>query len=568
MASLREDGIDIGMPNEENNVGTAGRHDGTHFKSTQVAKALMGLFSKHGSEKQSPNLSSPRPDDATDEAFTESSTLEKGSEGDNHDTPVNAEAAQRQKNSSDSLRQRSTRPAQREGYELEPAPTSSRTRQELYLLKVGRGLMKYGAPTHRLEEYLNSTAQVLGLRIQSFYMPGIMIVSFNDENWRSTDVDIIRTTQELNLTKLYAVHGVYKEVIHEKTTLTDAIARLDEITNSKNQFSRWFRVLMYGVASACIGPVSYGARPIDLPIIFILGCLLGVMELILAYKSTLYAHVFEITAAIVTSFLARAFGSINLPGGHQFCFSALAQASLVLILPGFTVTNSALELQSKNIVSGAVRLVYGIIFVLFLAFGITIGTTIYGAIDSNASSATHCSNQWPFWWQIIFVPLFTLFYIIINQAPWRKMPAMILLTTAGWTVNHFSANFFKTNSQIANSLAALTAGIAANLYSRLGHGLAVALLNPAIFILVPGSLGAQGSLIAGVQSANEITRNNNTSVDPGTAATGTQVNTDVLRAGYAMVEIAIGITVGLSVSALVVYPMSWRKKGKGGLFSL
>lgn len=49
-------------------------------------------------------------------------------------------------------------------------------------------------------------------------------------------------------------------------------------------------------------------------------------------RNRLFSNVFEIVASIVISFLARAFGSIR--GGSLFCFSALAQAGIALILPG------------------------------------------------------------------------------------------------------------------------------------------------------------------------------------------------------------------------------------------
>lgn len=54
-----------------------------------------------------------------------------------------------------------------------------------------------------------------------------------------------------------------------------------------------------------------------------------------AQKSSLYSNVFEISAAIVTSFLARAFGSI--PPRGLFCFSSLTASSIALILPGYIV---------------------------------------------------------------------------------------------------------------------------------------------------------------------------------------------------------------------------------------
>lgn len=233
-----------------------------------------------------------------------------------------------------------------------------------------------------------------------------------------------------------------------------------------------------------------------------------------------------------------------------------------MILPGFTITASGLALQSKNIVSGSVRMAYGIIYTLFLAFGITIGTTIYGAIDSTATSTTECNTTWPFWWQAIFVAPFTLCYIIINQGKWTKTPAMLILSLIGWLVNHFSSQRFAANAQIAQALGALTVGILANPCSRLELGLAVALLHPAIFIQVPGSLAASGSLISGLKSADQLTHNviagpgsGDATAGNGTgAAIGAQAHIAVLNAGYSMIEISIGITVGLSVSALVVYP--------------
>lgn len=151
---------------------------------------------------------------------------------------------------------------------------------------------------------------------------------------------------------------------------------------------------------------------------------------------------------------------------------------------------------------------------------------------------------------------------------------MLILTLVGWLVNYFSAQHFAANIQIAQTLGAFTVGVLANLYSRLGHGLAVALLYPAIFIQVPGSLAASGSLISGLVSADQLTRNVDGHVGPNStaAANGTQPvgshqhNTAVLNAGYSMIEIAIGITVGLSVGVLVVYPFR-NMKGKSGLFS-
>ena len=100
---------------------------------------------------------------------------------------------------------------------------------------------------------------------------------------------------------------------------------------------------------------------------------------------------------------------------------------------------------------------------------------------------------------------------------------------------------------------------------------------PAIFVMVPSGLAASGSLVAGLTSANQITHNvtgisivnngtqgfydaQNTTL---TASDGLYGGT-IFNVGYGMVQVAIGISVGLFLSALVIYPFG---KKRSGLFS-
>lgn len=184
------------------------------------------------------------------------------------------------------------------------------------------------------------TARVLEIDGQFLYMPGTMIVSFDDAATHTTEVKLVRSTQGVDLGKLRDTHEIYKEVVHDIIGVEEATQRLDRIMERKQKHAPWLLVLVYGLASAFVGPFAFGARIIDLPIAFVLGCLLGVLQLIVAPKSDLYSNVFEISAAVLTSFLARAFGSLR--GGNLFCFSALAQSSIALILPGYTVCKSSL----------------------------------------------------------------------------------------------------------------------------------------------------------------------------------------------------------------------------------
>jgi hypothetical protein len=93
---------------------------------------------------------------------------------------------------------------------------------------------------------------------------------------------------------------------------------------------------------------------------------------------------------------------------------------------------------------------------------------------------------------------------------------------------------------------------------------------------VPSGLAASGSLVAGITSAQQITGNitgvsiinNGTAgfLDAQNASTAEGASASVyggtiFNVGYGMVQVAIGISVGLYLSALVVYPFGKRRSG-------
>ena len=241
-----------------------------------------------------------------------------------------------------------------------------------YVLKCCRAMMKYGAPTHRLEEYMRMSARALSINGQFLYIPGCMIFSFDDEFTHTAEVKVVRESQGVDLSRLTVVHSIYKAVLHDKLDPKEACTSLyndpnptretpadgkhsDDLMENKPKFRAWTCVVTTGLASAFVGPFAFDARLIDMPIAFVLGSLLGFVQYVMSPKSDHYTDVFEIFAAILTSFFARLFGSLR--GGSLFCFSALAQSSIALILPGYVVLCAALELQSRNIVAGSVRMV-------------------------------------------------------------------------------------------------------------------------------------------------------------------------------------------------------------------
>lgn len=459
-----------------------------------------------------------------------------------------------------------------------------------YIVEICKALMAFGAPTHRLEESLFMAARKLQIQASFQYLPSCMIISFDDPDTHTTELKLVKEPTAVDLGKLLEVQHVYKDVMHNQYSLTDAMDDIAEIRMRPKRFNTVTLILMYGIAAVSVGPFAFSARPIDFPVSFLLGCVLGGLQLIVSPRSTQFSHIFEVFGTCVTSFAARGFGSILTSSGQPvFCFSALAQTSIALILPGWIILSASLELQSRNIIAGSIRMVYAIIYTLFLGFGILIGTTLMGLAYPDATNDITCHMP-EYWtvtsnsdWRIVYikfvwVPIFTTCLAVINQAKFKQIPWMILISFCGYQVNYWSGIRFSQNIQVANALGAFVIGVLANGYSRFRHGVAAAAMLPAIFVMVPSGLAASGSLVAGLTSANQITHNVTgiSIVNNGTqgfydaqnatasAAASSVYGGTIFNVGYGMVQVAIGISVGLFLSALVIYPFG---KKRSGIFS-
>ncbi|RDW25582.1 pheromone-regulated membrane protein 10 [Yarrowia lipolytica] len=460
--------------------------------------------------------------------------------------------------------------------------------RQRFILRMCRALMLYGAPTHRLEEYMKMTSRILEIDGQFLYIPGCMIVSFGDATTHTSETQLVRCVQGVNLSKLQDTHEIYKEVVHDMIGVEEASNRLDEILRSKNLYPPWLCVIFFACGTGVVSPYAFRGRWADIPMCIILGSVVGFFQIIVAPRSDLYNNVFEVSMSILISFLARAIGTISSGGSHPFCFAAIAQGSLAIILPGYIVLCGSLELQSKNIVAGSIRMFYAVIYSMFLGFGITLGAVVYGWCDHNATRQDKCPQQLDPLWRILFVPLYSFFIALVNQARITQLPSMLLISGAGYTVTYFvGANIPDpdNSSYLTSAIGAFTIGILGNLYSRLGHGLAFAAMLPGIFVQVPSGVASQGSLVAAIANSNRLIGNKNvtttireTIVNSATSTVVTRVQTSLLtetstaaieqatpggaaNLGFTMIQVAIGITVGLFAATLCVYPFGKKRSG-------
>ncbi|KAE9408275.1 DUF1212-domain-containing protein [Gymnopus androsaceus JB14] len=468
--------------------------------------------------------------------------------------------------------------------------------RQKFILKLSKALLSFGAPSHRITSQLAAAAEILGAEAEFVHLPNIIIVSIKSgPDSPSSRTYFVRATGRVALTSLHQVHLIYRDVLHDKIGTEAGTQALRKLLREHPIYPLYFRCILAFFAASVICVVSFGGSFLDMWFSGVCACVLQYLGLNAAHKSAMYANVYEISVSIIVAFVARALS--NIPG-NLFCYSAISSAGVVLILPGFTVLVSALELMSRNIFCGSVRIVYAVIYTLFLGFGLTIGSDFYLVVDRRARKSYYSSNvpsnltythgrfvlangsspfipiqgvlgqanalnyeqqhlvkgcfrdsswHWmkqPFpWWTLLFlVPLYSTLSSLGNLQRFRsvQLPVMVLFSCCSYAANRSTSIVLPGRTDIVAAAGAFVIGLLGNIYSRVIGGTAFTSMVTGVLFLVPSGIAQGGGVTQTYQSSAE------------------QYSTGFSLA-LRMISVASGVTIGLFVSQVLVYLFGTRK---------
>ncbi|KAK8858543.1 hypothetical protein IAR55_002772 [Kwoniella newhampshirensis] len=432
--------------------------------------------------------------------------------------------------------------------------------RQQFLMKLARALMMFGSPSHRLETQIQATAKVLELNCQVVYLPGTMLLSFGDDATHTSETKFLKQSTGLDLGKLLATHHLYWNVVHDKMSVDQASKDLDVLMTTPVYYTWWQTLIIGAACSAFITVIGFYGSFIDAIMAMPLGATLVGVQM-LAARNDMFSNVFEIAIATLISFVSAALAST-----HVFCYTALVSGGVVLILPGYIVLCGALELASRNITAGAVRIGYSVIYSLFLGFGISIGAVIYEKITSrevlNSANyqcdATHDAAKWYMatpsaYWYFLCCPGYSLFLSLRNQQPLfaKELPIMVLISCAGWTSNHFSSLAFPGRSDMTSAIGSFVVGMLGSLYGRFSNGSSFPVTVTGILFQLPSGLSNGGIFNFAAESSDG----------------SSTAYSDGFQVAEQLVSVAIGLTVGLFVSAAVMHPFGGGRRRGSGIFS-
>lgn len=162
-----------------------------------------------------------------------------------------------------------------------------------------------------------------------------------------------------------------------------------------------------------------------------------------------------------------------------FCFTPVAFASFIALLPGYSMSLSIIELVSRQLVSGVVRMVYAIIYSFLLGYGVEMGSELFGAIRPESISAqgqadeckkalqtNTCVTTIPQLYYLLTVPVFAITYCVYLRARPRRWPTMVFVAVSGFVTNYLLSCHANTPTQVLQVVPAFTVGFLGNLISK------------------------------------------------------------------------------------------------------
>ncbi|KAI0323059.1 hypothetical protein OF83DRAFT_1048114 [Amylostereum chailletii] len=457
-----------------------------------------------------------------------------------------------------------------------------------FIIILARALLTYGAPSHRIESQLVSATRILDIPAQFIYLPGLVMIAFGDHDTLTSETHVLKCGGRLALGALHNMHTIYRQVVHDEISAIEGTSRLQALLHAPPIYNTYVRCFVAASLSGLICVLSFGGSFLDLWVAAVCGGILSVLQLVVVPRNALYANIFEITAAMGMSFVARALSSIR---SEIFCYDSIAYGAIVGLLPGFLILTSSLELASKNLLCGSVKMVYALVYALFIGFSLKIGSDFYLHIDKTArheistmmfsaartvvytgsfvadsvsnpgvpsmgtftlTNGTVSANSqsivngcyrpeffpwylqpFPGWTRYLIVPTYALLSSMKNLQPWRTldMLVMVVISCISYTANKVAKHYIFNRSEITSAIGAFVVGILGNVYSRKFSGTAFTSMVTGVLFLVPNGLSQTGYMDAG----------------------------NGIEIGTAMINVSVGITVGLFMSQVFVYAVGNSK---------
>lgn len=294
----------------------------------------------------------------------------------------------------------------------------------------------------------------------------------------------------LRFDQIAAVYDVADELEAGPTDLDEANRKLDRIPGMREPFSWPWRVLGHGLLTLALA-LLLRVSPAALLLCFGLGILIGLLKML---RISAIALVFPVLVAfIVTAIVLFADEHLGFDDPLRVLLPPL-----VTFLPGGALTMGTIELASNHMMSGAGRLISGVMQLLLLAFGVFAAAGLM-SVPTSVLQETPGADL-GVWAMVVSVIAYTIGLVLQYSSPLRYLPWMLLILVVAYGGQLIGATL--VGAELSAFCGALAMTPLVLFIDRLPHGPPKLItFLPAFWWLVPGSTGLM-AIVGGSAGGN------------------------------------------------------------------
>jgi uncharacterized membrane protein YjjP (DUF1212 family) len=400
-----------------------------------------------------------------------------------------------------------------------------------FMFRLGRAYLACGEQTALTELYLRRIASAYGMRQSRVvaFSTAVFITVHDGKEERVTLAEA--PTQTLRLDQIAEVYTLGEAAQRGEVAPREGLERLNDILRKLPRFGPIGVLVGHTILTIGLALVLTPALR-NLVAAAMLGAIVGVLKAFNRDRPILAAPSSVVAAALVSVLVFLAVKQ-GLPVDPQYALVP----PLVTFLPGAMLTFGMVELAYGDMVSGSSRLITGLVQLVLLAFGLTVGALLVGYSSENLVDATNQSATaiWAVLSPWAGVIVFWIGVYLTFSAPRSSLWWMLLVLVLAFAAQQFATVLFgKEVSGFFGTLVATPLGYL--IYKQFKGPPSMVTFLPSFWLLVPGALGL-------------LTLNRLMS-DPGRLD-------GLISVAFALASIALGTLVGASLYKWLTETFGW-----------
>lgn len=353
-----------------------------------------------------------------------------------------------------------------------------------FVIELARRLHEYGTAAPRLEDAINLVSARLGLGCNVLSTPTSIVMSFSDperDDGLAEVTQVVRVSPgEVDLRRLCQVDEIADQVIDGRLDLAAGKRRLREFGRTqRSPVHRAWVVASFGISAGSVAVLLHTTWA-GVATASLIGLLIGLVFMLATGRPNVSAAA-EALAAFLATLIAT---------GIAVCITPLAVrsvviASVIVLMPGMTLTTAVRELSSQHLISGTARLMGALATLLKLAFGTIAAAqlcTLMGWVPTGIPEASV-----PRWTEWIAVLAGGCAFAVLFGSPRRYVPVVVASVALGYACVQVGG--FYVSPPFGVFIGGLAIGAASNVFARVMQRPGALVREPGIILLVPGSVG-------------------------------------------------------------------------------